>query len=187
VKEDKSMQGFIDSGDSELLPLKEYRDWLKQIREEPERRSPLRRDGKSAGPGPFNPATRKEMLSKLLAMEAVCGFELISDDDISYIQSEWSKEFDYTGEAITIARKFGRKLSVKKNMTVERPEDNLLDECAAQADFPPELARELLEKVRSSYTDLGRWGAKKQLLEAVSELIKKDVRQAEGADSTNDL
>lgn len=39
VKEDKSMQGFIQSGEEGLQPLNEFRDWLKEIREEPQRNS----------------------------------------------------------------------------------------------------------------------------------------------------
>jgi hypothetical protein len=67
------------------------------------------------------------------------------------------------------------------------PVDAILESCAVEADFPPELALELIEKVRSSYADLGRWGAKRELTEAISELIKKDVRQSEKADVVNDL
>lgn len=187
VKEDKSMQGFIDSGDTALQPLKSFRDWLKDIREEPNRRSPLRRDGKSAGPGPFNPATRKEILARLLDMEAEVGFSLIADEDIIYIQQEWTKEFDYSGTALEIAAKHGRVLSMSDAIPLPQRNDTLLDSCALEAGFPPELAHELLEKVRIGYADLGRWGAKRQLSDAISELIKKDVRQAEKAGSANDF
>lgn len=187
VKEDKSMQGFIDSGDTTLQPLKDYRDWLKFIREEPIRRSPLRRDGKSAGPGPFNPITRKEMLDKLFSTEKQVGFNLISDEDLVFIQQEWNKEFDYNNSVQSIALGYGRSISMGKNSIPKPRIDSLLDSCAVEYDFPPELAHELLDKVRLSYADLGRWGAKKQLEDALAELIKKDVRQAEKADPAHDL
>lgn len=187
VKEDKSMQGFIDSGDTILQPLKDFRDWLKIIREEPERRSPLRRSGKSAGPGPFNPATRREILTYLLDLEAKMGFSLIEDDDLRYIQHQWSKEFDYSDSALHLAGRHGRSITMENTAASSPRDDALLDTCAVDADFPPELAHELLEKVRNSYADLGRWGAKQQLEDALSDLIKKDVRQAEKADAAHDL
>jgi len=187
VKEDKSMQGFIDSGDTTLQPLKDFRDWLKIIREDPERRSPLRRDGKTAGPGPFNPSTRKEILLKLFELEIAVGFQLISDEDILFIQQEWTKEFDYADGAVAMARMHGRELSMIKADNMSSPHDEILERCAMESDFPPELATELIEKVRSSYADLGRWGAKRQLADAISELIRKDIRQSEKADSANDL
>lgn len=187
VKEDKSMQGFIDSGDTTLQPLKDLRDWLKFIREDPERRSPLRRDGKTAGPGPFNPSTRREILSKVLELESSVGFELIADNDILYIQQEWTKEFDYAESALTLAKQYGRDLSMHKASGSPTPVDLILEACAVEIDFPPELAMELIEKVRGSYADLGRWGAKKELADAISDLIKKDVRQSEKADPANDI
>lgn len=187
VKEDKSMQGFIDSGDTTLQPLKDFRDWLKIIREEPSRRSPLRRDGKTAGPGPFNPSTRKEILARLLEVEREVGFQLISDADIQYIQQEWNKEFDYGESAISLAKLHGRELSMKAIDDLHVPVDTILESCAVDADFPPELASALIEKVRRSYADLGRWGAKKELADAISDLIRKDVRQTEKADSANDI
>lgn len=187
VKEDKSMQGFIDSGDTSLQPLKNFRDWLKIIREEPTRRSPLRRSGNSAGPGPFNPITRKEILTKLFETEKIVGFELISDEDLAFIQQEWSKEFDYNDSVNSIALTFGRNIVMNKIHSPKSAIDTLLDTCAVDHDFPPELAHELLDKVKKSYADLGRWGAKKQLEDALADLIKKDVKQAEKADAANDL
>lgn len=187
VKEDKSMQGFIDSGDTTLQPLKNFRDWLKIIREEPTRRSPLRRNGNSAGPGPFNPITRKEILTKLFETEKTVGFELISNEDLNFIQLEWRKEFDYNDSVRSIALSFGREIVLDKTSPLKSSVDNILESCAVDHDFPPELAHELLDKVKKSYADLGRWGAKRQLEDALAELIKKDVRQAEKADAANDF
>lgn len=187
VKEDKSMQGFIDSGDASLQPLKNFRDWLKDIREDPSRRSPLRRDGRSAGPGPFNPTTRKELLERLLKMESEIGFELIDDGDLRYIQQQWRKEFDYNDNALEIAKRHGRSIDMANESLYSSEVDGLLEQCAVDADFPPELAHELITTVRARYAELGRWGAKQQLEDALSDLIVKDVRQAEKADTTNDL
>ncbi len=187
VKEDKSMQGFIDTGESELQPLKDFRDWLKDIREDPSRRSLLRRDGKSAAPGPFNPSARKEILERLLKIETQVGFTLIDDNDLRYIQQQWNKEFDYSDSTLELAARHGRKIEMENTSPPAPRDDALLEQCAVDADFPPELAHELLNIVRVRYAELGRWGAKKQLQDTLSELIIKDVRQAERADPAHDL
>lgn len=189
VKEDKSMQGFIQSGEEHLQPLNAFRNWLKQIREEPQRRSPLRRDGKSTGPGPFSPATRMEILERLLALEAEVGYSLISDGDLQYIQDAWDGEFDYSHTVNKLASRHGRE--VKMNSPRSRPltqaDDALLEQCAVDADLSPAFAKELWETVRSQYTRLDRWGAKAELQRKLAELIEKDVNQAEAADPAHDL
>lgn len=45
VKEDKSLTGFIENGDSELQPLLDFRKWLLEIRDKHEFRMQYRRDG----------------------------------------------------------------------------------------------------------------------------------------------
>ena len=45
VKEDKSLTGFIKSGESELQPLLDFRTWILSIRDKHEYRQQYRRDG----------------------------------------------------------------------------------------------------------------------------------------------
>ena len=187
VKEDKSMQGFIQSGDENLQPLADFRDWLKVIREDPSRRNPLRRDGKSAGPGPFNAQTRIETLDHLLALEAKVGFRLISDSSLTFIQKTWDKEFDYSGMARQIAERFGREIAMTEPTRSTNAEDPLLESCAVDADFPVELAQRLLETVKEKYAHLEGWGAKAGLEKDLRELIEKDINQALSADPAHDL
>lgn len=187
VKEDKSMQGFIQSGEEQLKPLNDFRDWLKEIREDMTRRSPLRRDEKTAGPGPFSPTTRIEILKQLLALEAKVGFELITDADICFIQHVWTKEFDYSLTAYKLAAEFGRNMPMDSKPATTTEEDALLERCATDANFPLDLARQLLEAAKSKYTHLDRWGAKADLQAALAELIEKDVKQAQLADPAHDL
>ena len=187
VKEDKSLQGFIESGEAWMQPLNEFRNWLKDIREESQRRSPLRRDGRSAGPGPFNPKTRMEILDRLLSLEQKVKFTLIADEDLAYIQQEWAKEFDYEQTVGKLAAKYGREVFMDLSKSANAPENDLLEKCAVDADFPPELARQLLETARCYHGNLDRWGAKKELQTALSDLIKKDVNQSQKADPAHDI
>jgi DNA sulfur modification protein DndC len=188
VKEDKSMQGFIRSGEENFLPLNEFRDWLKQIREDISRRSPLRRDGKSAGPGPFNPATRQEILERLLHLERKTGLELVSDEELRAIQGAWSKEFDYSQSVWKLATRYDRRLVMDKQiLSCSENPDFLLEECSRDNDFPVELAMSLLDTAKNQYADLARWGAKAELERAIGDLIEKNIRQAQQADPNHDL
>ena len=45
VKEDKSLKNFIEKGSKELVPLRDFRDWLIKIRNNPDYREKKRRNG----------------------------------------------------------------------------------------------------------------------------------------------
>ena len=71
VRLDKSMEGFIDSGEEWMRPLNEFRNWLKEVREYPDWRQDKRRSGAKAEghKGPFKPEKRHEILRKLLQLQ----------------------------------------------------------------------------------------------------------------------
>jgi DNA sulfur modification protein DndC len=99
VVKDRSMEGFIDSGEANLEPLMELRDWLAVIRNDPEKRMARRRTGVvshladgSLIPGPFTFAARKEILQRLQATEAAVGEQLITDIEIEHIERIWAED-----------------------------------------------------------------------------------------------
>jgi len=107
VKEDKSLKNFIDHGAKELIPLREYRNWLVELRRTPEARDYRRRNGAvylmkngELGRGPFTLETRKEMLRRLLTLELETGFELITLDELKFIDKVWEQEGDLTCRAV---------------------------------------------------------------------------------------
>ncbi len=108
VKTDKSMESFIENGEEWMKPLNDYRNWLKNIREDESRRSPVRRNG-TEGQGPFIASTRKEMLQRLLETERQVQQLLISDEEIVAIQKQWIDDFDIMDSAFMIAEQFGRE------------------------------------------------------------------------------
>lgn len=108
VKADKSMESFIENGEEWMKPLNDYRNWLKDIREDESRRSPVRRNG-TEGHGPFIASTRKEMLQRLLETELQVKQPLISDEEIVEIQKQWNTDFDIMDSAFMIAEQFGRE------------------------------------------------------------------------------
>ena len=76
VKQDRSLQGFVDSGDKTMIPFIQYCQWLREIREDDTRRLKYRRNGRP-GLGPFDARTRKELLKALLETEQKVGHELV--------------------------------------------------------------------------------------------------------------
>lgn len=185
MKEDKSLQGFIRSGEEHLQPLVEFRNWLIELRDKPGYRSEVKRNG-NAGPGPFLPHARQEILDRLLALEKQTALSLVSDAELSYIQEEWSHEFDFQNRLATdLAKRYGRDISmneIKTNATMS--EDTLLEEAALENDVSPDLLRELLDIRRRDFPSLDKWGAKTNFENAVGALVKKAARQAEQTTAT---
>ena len=107
VKEDKSLQNFIDHGAEELKPLRRFRDWLVELRADPNARDWRRRNGSvyfnaegEFGRGPFTLETRKKILRGLLELEIETGFDLISIDELKMIDKMWEDEGDLTRRAL---------------------------------------------------------------------------------------
>jgi len=103
VKEDKSLKAFIDKGETWLIPLREYRNWLIELRSTPEARDTKRRNGTmyrkadgELGLGPFTMDTRKKMLRRLLELEKQTGLSLITIEELKYIDMLWDQEGDLT-------------------------------------------------------------------------------------------
>ena len=101
VKEDKSLKAFIDKGETWLIPLREYRNWLVELRNTPEARDTKRRNGAmyrrpdgQLGLGPFTMETRKLMLRRLLQLEKETKLSLITIEELRYIDYLWDLEGD---------------------------------------------------------------------------------------------
>lgn len=101
VKEDKSLLNFINGGSEELIPLRDFRNWLLSIRNDPKMREKKRRNGAvyenadgELGLGPFSLEGRKIILEKLLELEKKTGYEIITKDELKAIDRMWESEGD---------------------------------------------------------------------------------------------
>lgn len=101
VKEDKSLKAFIDRGEKWLIPLRDYRNWLVELRSTPSAREYKRRNGSmyrkadgELGQGPFTMQTRIEMLRRLLKLQVQTGLELITMEELKQIDKTWDAEGD---------------------------------------------------------------------------------------------
>lgn len=107
VKEDKSLKNFIDHGATELIPLRDFRNWLVELRADPNARDYRRRNGGvyllsngEYGRGPFTMEARKEILRRLLQLEVDTGFDLITIDELKVIDKMWEDEGDLSRRAL---------------------------------------------------------------------------------------
>ncbi len=99
VVKDKSLEGFIEAGYREFGPLVEFREWLVEIRNNPQRRLARRRDGRithmESGtliPGPFTFETRREILDRLLDLQKQLQRQLVTPEELERIQAIWAED-----------------------------------------------------------------------------------------------
>lgn len=186
VKQDQSMQGFIESGETWMRPLNSFRNWLKEIRDDERYRMCEKRDGRE-GPGPFTFEARKMILARLLETEQEVGMQLVNDEELVYIQAIWNQDFDYTNSAIKIAQSFSRKIPMLENVIPLDKERHLIEKLCESYELQPELVEALLNLVSFKYPTLDAWGVKASLEREIGELIEKTVEQARSADPNHDL
>lgn len=101
------MKNFIDHGATDLIPLRDFRNWLVELRANPEARDYRRRNGSvyltasgDFGRGPFTMEARKEILRRLLRLEVETGFELITSDELKMIDKLWEDEGDLSRRSL---------------------------------------------------------------------------------------
>lgn len=101
VKEDKSLLNFIEKGSEELIPYRDFRNWLMEQRNNPDMRDRKRRNGAvyegkdgELGFGPFTLAGRKKILEEVLKLEEIVGEEIITKEELKAIDKMWASEGD---------------------------------------------------------------------------------------------
>lgn len=161
VKEDKSLQRFIDKGSTELIPLRDFRNWLVSIRQDPEFRDNKRRNGKvyvksngEYGFGPFKMSARQEILRRLLQLQQQTGFELITVDELKLIDTLWDLEGDlYRRSLVDIYYGvYGKKLPWDEYKEPLYSEDIIQDiqRAAETAEIPFELIAKLMVSINKN-------------------------------------
>lgn len=161
VKEDKSLQRFIDNGSTELVPLREFRNWLVSIRQNPEYRDSKRRNGKvyqkangEYGFGPFKMSARQEILRRLLVLQRDTGFELITNDELKMIDTLWDLEGDLTRRKLVdiYFDVFGQRLAWDeyKEPLYDVEIINMLEDAAEESEIPFELITKLIVMINSN-------------------------------------
>lgn len=197
VNEDKSMQGFIDSGAANLKPLNDFRNFIKDLREDFSARADYKRDGRAVYKvgrlGPFLSKFRAIILTKLLEAERDFrqngGTNLITDAQILAIQGEWDKDFDLEKQAIKIAQHFGR-LQEQKMEQHNILHSEILDEVAQEANqqygidsFTSAAIEHLINQAMDIYNNSGSRGknsASAQIKNEIEKLLNDKTAKRQG-------
>ena len=182
VKLDRSMEGFVESGAAWLQPLNDFRNWLKEIREQPSWRQSTRRSGEP-GIGPFHPEARAKILRRLLEVEQEVETELIADEEIVYIQQLWSEEFDLSERrAIDLANEFGR--DIEGGVVMARADDHrdLIAAVAAKNEVSTDVIEKLIN-LEEDFQNLHAYGTRSNLRSRINDIVEVALQQARVADS----
>lgn len=161
VKEDKSLQNFIDHGSTELIPLRNFRNWLVSIRQNPEFRDNKRRNGKvyvksngEYGFGPFKLAARQEILKRLLQLQKETGFDLISNEELKTIDTLWDLEGDLSRRKLVeiYYEVYGEKLAWDEYKEPLYSNDIIeaIKNTAETADIPFELITKIIVSINNN-------------------------------------
>lgn len=101
VKEDKSLLNFIKKGSDELIPYRDFRNKLMDMRNDAILRDKKRRNGVvyekkdgELGLGPFTLEGRKKILEEVLKLEQIVGEEIITKEELKAIDKIWAAEGD---------------------------------------------------------------------------------------------
>lgn len=161
VKEDKSLQNFIDHGSTELIPLRNFRNWLVSIRQNPEFRDNKRRNGKvyvksngEYGFGPFKLTARQEILKRLLQLQKETGFDLISNEELKTIDTLWDLEGDLSRRKLVeiYYEVYGEKLAWDEYKEPLYSNDIIeaIKNTAETADIPFELITKIIVSINNN-------------------------------------
>lgn len=158
VKDDKSLNGFIQSGHRELIPLAEFRTWIMSIRDEDKYREKKRRNGTvyetktgEMGYGPFTWEARKFILTKLIETQQKMGYELITQEELKAIDEIWDDELDLSRRTLVelYEELTGEKLPwyQYKEPLIDKETVDELEKLAATNDVPFDLVRNIILSV----------------------------------------
>lgn len=89
IEKDRSLDSLIDAGHDQLEPLAAFRQRIKEVSDNPECRSKVRRNGQP-GLGPLTIDARKLLLDELLKTQQAVGFKLISSTEERLVREQWA-------------------------------------------------------------------------------------------------
>ena len=175
VDEDKSMKKMIVNGEEWMLPLLEFRDWLRDLRNAETARDTRRRNGQP-GIGPFTMQTRCRILKRLLQIQEEVDQPLITEEELIAIQFQWNYD-GYFGETVsTIVNKVkGDSFDMPENPIDERRKEEfkILEEVCNEKNVSPEHIKELLEVERGKLSFLRRNGMFQDIKAKIATFVER--------------
>jgi len=174
VERDRAIEGLIEDGETWLQPLLDFRNWLKEIRNDPHKRDQIRKGDKRKKMiadffgrefegsihrnhkilGPFTFETRHEIFKKLVNLQKKFNnknLTLISPEEIKAIETLWI----YEGDNITSIGNILTSESERSIRTNNQLEQKYLNDICEKYDIPVDLIGRLL-LVEKDFSTLSR-------------------------------
>ncbi len=183
VEHDKSMEGLIDSGETWMEPMLDFRDWLRDVRNNEAMRMPYSRDLQDRL-GPFTRNARAEILRRLLEVQKETGQNLISEEELSGIQWIWHHDFHDAPVVANIYRDvYNLEAPAMRNEVVERKkrERELLEKLCEEAGIDPNLVEQLIQIEKDKSGLMRRHG----LFQDIDMALKRYLKTQEMEDDEN--
>lgn len=167
VEHDRSMESLVEAGEDRFVPLLEFRDYLREVRENRAARENIRRNGlpaKEDGKGPFTLPTRRDLLRRLLLAQKTSGETLIEHAELRAISEIWATEVPKLGgpQPIDTVERIWKHVYEEGPMPDDTPnptltkEEQLLRQVCAERGVPFEMMRRLTD-LEEEYGALKNW------------------------------
>lgn len=173
VERDKAMESLVESGLEKYKPLLEFRDYLRELREQEWARMDTRKNGQK-GKGPFTHETRQELLKRLLKIQKHVGETLIQGDELAAIREMWAVE----GQPASLVENIWRHVyeeapmpDAKENPTLSK-EDKLLEDVCREFNVPCEM----MLRLRDLEEEYGSLRRRHGLPELMRETVKQNIK-----------
>lgn len=170
VKQDKSMQSFIDHGEDNLKPLIEIRNWLVENRGDDKYRTGVLRNG-GKGKGPYNIQTREFLLTELLKAEKDSQEKLITHQELKAIQIIWDRD-GYNKNVYKIYYQVynefdNEEIIMSRQNEVKKAQNNKIKELCAKHAVDENFIFKLLKKEKYKSLKLGKVSMSTEVIEAI--------------------
>lgn len=148
VDRDKASEGLLASGDERMEKLIDFRETLIQFRDPVNGKRDVKRMNGNDGPGPLHISARRELLSRLLALQEETGMTLISPEELLLIQQLWKAARD-PDDGRGVARIVSKQRGVIMNpdlKEINRIRD-MEEKVSQKIGVRPDILRRMLAKV----------------------------------------
>jgi DNA sulfur modification protein DndC len=177
VDRDKASEGLLASGDERMENLIEFRETLLFYRDPANGKRDNRRMNGNDGPGPLLISSRRELLSKLLALQEETQLELISPEELLLIQQMWKAARD-PDDGRGVARIVNKQRGVM--MSPDLKELNRLremeEEVAHEKGIDAETLRRMVAKVEEYSESHRAYGLPDDLLNILKDDLENQTR-----------
>jgi len=179
VEKDKASEGLLATGDERMEHLIDFRETLIEFRDPAKGYRDMRRMNGAEGPGPLKIEGRRELLKRLLNLQAETGLTLISEEELLLIQQCWKTARD-PDDGRGVARIVNRNQGLLMNDLKEASRlRELQEEVARETGISADTLRRLLAKVEEYSESQRAMGLPDDLLNILKDDLERQTEKVE--------